>query len=761
MGSDEQPASADGGPRAPAPVAAPAGEGCEVAVFAPAPTTYHYRVPARLASTLQVGARVLVRFAGRTINGVVVRWPAPVPDTLRGKDGAAPVLAELGEILPDPPVPVDVVELCLWIAEYYEAPPGEALRAALPAGSHTDAAEVLELTPAGEAALTGGGGGGGGALTRAPARRALLERLAAAPGQRLRLREAGGLAAARPLIEAGSAEVVDVAAAGVLSTDVPSLPAAVLPPPLTPEQVVAHDTIRARMGSFATVLLHGVTGSGKTEVYLHAIADVLAAGKGAIVLVPEISLTPQLAARFAARFDDQVAVLHSGLSERERLGEWQRLRRGVARIALGARSAIFAPVADLGMIVVDEEHDRSFKQDEGVRYHARDVALVRAQRAGAVCVLGSATPSMESYALAQAGKIALVRMTHRPAARPMPTVEILDLRTFRPDPEAMLSAPLAQAIEETLAAGDQAILFLNRRGFATFIVCVGCGHSFRCRNCAVSLTYHQHQDRMLCHYCGHAEQVPDVCPSCAGQGTIDRKGLGTERVAAAVAARFPSARVARLDRDMASGAKVEAVLSRVARREVDLLVGTQMVTKGHDFPGVTLVGVLCADVGLSLPDFRASERTFQLLAQVAGRAGRGERTGRVLIQTYRPTEPAIVCAAAHDYEGFYAAETVSRGELGYPPHGRLIAIRVDGPDPAQVADVANRLAHLAVRAGDGLDVRGPVAAPLSRLRGRTRWQLWLRSPDRTLLRRVVRSLRVIEAPSSVRIGVDVDPVSAL
>ncbi len=831
MGSDEQPASADGGPRAPAPVAAPAGEGCEVAVFAPAPTTYHYRVPARLASTLQVGARVLVRFAGRTINGVVVRWPAPVPDTLRGKDGAAPVLAELGEILPDPPVPVDVVELCLWIAEYYEAPPGEALRAALPAGSHTDAAEVLELTPAGEAALTGGGGGGAlpgkqrealvalsalgrvaasrlprparaqlpallaaglvvtaqtravrtrapverhlqlraeldlpaalAALTRAPARRALLERLAAAPGQRLRLREAGGLAAARPLIEAGSAEVVDVAAAGVLSTDVPSLPAAVLPPPLTPEQVVAHDTIRARMGSFATVLLHGVTGSGKTEVYLHAIADVLAAGKGAIVLVPEISLTPQLAARFAARFDDQVAVLHSGLSERERLGEWQRLRRGVARIALGARSAIFAPVADLGMIVVDEEHDGSFKQDEGVRYHARDVALVRAQRAGAVCVLGSATPSMESYALAQAGKIALVRMTHRPAARPMPTVEILDLRTFRPDPEAMLSAPLAQAIEETLAAGDQAILFLNRRGFATFIVCVGCGHSFRCRNCAVSLTYHQHQDRMLCHYCGHAERVPDVCPSCAGKGTIDRKGLGTERVAAAVAARFPSARVARLDRDVASGAKVEAVLSRVARREVDLLVGTQMVTKGHDFPGVTLVGVLCADVGLSLPDFRASERTFQLLAQVAGRAGRGERTGRVLIQTYRPTEPAIVCAAAHDYEGFYAAETVSRGELGYPPHGRLIAIRVDGPDPAQVADVANRLAHLAVRAGDGLDVRGPVAAPLSRLRGRTRWQLWLRSPDRTLLRRVVRSLRVIEAPSSVRIGVDVDPVSAL
>jgi primosomal protein N' (replication factor Y) len=511
-------------------------------------------------------------------------------------------------------------------------------------------------------------------------------------------------------------------------------------------------------------LLHGVTGSGKTEVYLRVIAEALAAGRTALVLVPEISLTPQLAARFRARFGDLVAILHSGLSETARLGEWSRLRRGEARIAVGARSAVFAPLAGLGVIVVDEEHDGSFKQDEGVRYHARDVALVRAQRAGAVCVLGSATPSLESAAHAARGAYHKLDLTVRPTARPMPEVTIVDLRTYIPDGEAMLSAPLRQAIGDALAAGDQTILFLNRRGFATFVLCRACGHAFRCPHCSVSLTYHRHADRLSCHYCGFQQRVPEACPKCNAEA-IERKGLGTEKVADAIAEAFPGARVARLDRDVATGAKIEAVLARVARREVDVLVGTQMVTKGHDFPGVTLVGVLCADTGLNLPDFRASERTFQLLAQVAGRAGRGDRPGRVMIQTYRPESPAVVAAAAHDYAQFFTAELAARAELGYPPHGRLIAIRIDGANAHEVAGVAQRLAQLAeaavARLGAAVEVLGPVPAPLERLRNRTRWQVWLRSGDRHALRRVARSLVTADLTGNVRVGLDVDPISAM
>jgi primosomal protein N' (replication factor Y) len=330
----------------------------------------------------------------------------------------------------------------------------------------------------------------------------------------------------------------------------------------------------------------------------------------------------------------------------------------------------------------------------------------------------------------------------------------------------MLSAPLRAAIGETLAAGDQTILFLNRRGFATFVLCKACGHAFRCPHCSVSLTYHRHSDRLSCHYCGFQQRVPETCPGCGTTGAIERKGLGTEKVADAVAAAFPAARVARLDRDVASGAKVEAVLARVGRREIDLLVGTQMVTKGHDFPGVTLVGVLCADVGLSMPDFRASERTFQLLTQVAGRAGRGDRPGRAIFQTYKPEAPAVACAARHDYEGFFAAEMATRGELGYPPHGRVAAIRIDGANPARTAEEARRLGALAVacarrEGSESVEVRGPVEAPLARLRGRSRWQLWLRSPDRTALRRVVRGLAAAEVLGGIRVAVDVDPVSAM
>lgn len=796
---------------------------CEVAVALPVRGLYSYTVPTALAARVAVGARVLVPFGGRGVGGVVVRWPAPAP-------GPEVTPRALADVLGDPIAP-ELVALALWIADYYEAAPGEALRLVQPTGSGESSARVVAITDAGRAVLDGDGPAlpssqarllarlgsnprplartelaraadalaallerglaeehdarqrartrvaedkhaalavdleaARAATARAPARRAVVDALADGPRPQRALTEAlpGAAAAVRALVAAGVVEIRRQARALTAVALADPLPAASTPPTLTDEQARAVAAITAPDG-FAAFLLHGVTGAGKTEVYLHTIAHARAAGRGAIVLVPEISLTPQLAARFRARFGAEVAILHSGLSERERLIEWTRLDRGDARIAVGARSAVFAPVRDLGVIVVDEEHDGSFKQDEGVRYHGRDVALVRAQRAGAVCVLGSATPSLESYAAATDGRYRLLELVTRPTGGTLPAVQIVDLRRHQPDREAMLSAPLAAALTETLAAGDQAIIFLNRRGFATFILCRACGHAFRCEACAVSLTYHQVSDRLHCHYCGHSERAPERCSKC-GADAIDRKGLGTERVAAALAARFPDARVARLDRDVAAGAAAETVLARVARREVDVLVGTQMVTKGHDFPGVTLVGVLCADLALGLPDFRASERTFQLLTQVAGRAGRGARPGRVIIQTYQPDADAVACAARHDYATFFARERAERAELDYPPAGRVCAVRVDGRDPAAVAAAAERVAAMAVAAARAVDdavvVRGPTPAPLARLRGRTRWQVWLRSRDRGALRRVIRAVLAVDAAGAT-VAVDVDPLSTL
>jgi primosomal protein N' (replication factor Y) len=611
-------------------------------------------------------------------------------------------------------------------------------------------------------------------LARAPKRLAALEALERAGG------EVDVVALARAVPRA-STHVRELARAGLVSLGSREVRrdgwrravataahvAPVEPPPLTPAQTAALAAIRAALDErrFEPFLLHGITGSGKTEVYLHAIAEVVASGRTAIVLVPEIALTPQLSARFQARFGDSVAVLHSGLSDGERFDEWHRLRSGEARIALGARSAVFAPVRELGIIVIDEEHDSSFKQEEGVRYHARDVALVRAQRAGVPCVMGSATPSLETYEAAERGRFRKLELPQRATARPLPEVELVDMRRWRPDGDAMLTARLAAAIEDTLAAGEQVILFLNRRGFSTFIVCGQCGSAFRCPHCSVSLTYHRASQRLACHYCGHAEPVPETCAPCRGARTILRKGIGTEKVAAAVAARFPGARVTRLDRDTASGEGLQRVLGRVARREVDILVGTQMVTKGHDFPGVTLVGVLCADTGLTLPDFRAAERTFQLLTQVAGRAGRGDRSGRVIVQTFRPDVPSISAAQSHDFAGFFAVEAAARRELGYPPFGHVIALRFDATDDAALAHTARLLeagvARLS-RVWSGVVALGPTEAPLARLKGRSRWHLWLRGPDRKAVRGFARDLlRGHEFPPQVRLTLDVDPVSTL
>ena len=470
-----------------------------------------------------------------------------------------------------------------------------------------------------------------------------------------------------------------------------------VPPHLTEAQEQASHAIRAALVARKAhaFLLFGVTGSGKTEVYLRAIAACLAEGRGALVLVPEIALTPQLVGRFRARFGDDVAVIHSGLKEQERHRMWQRLRSGAVKVAIGARSALFAPVHALGLIVVDEEHDGSFKQEEGARYHARDMAILRAHRASAVTVLGSATPSIESEMLAQQGKLTRLDLLQRAHSRAvLPKVELVDLRRVGPGPSGnpLLSLPLHRAIEQTLAAKEQIILFLNRRGFAPSVLCEACGTILRCKLCSVALTFHRaSMGKVVCHYCDFSGPLPSHCPECK-LPKLSLEGLGTEKLEAAVAEAFPEARVARLDRDVASGAKAEAIIERVRSGEVDILVGTQMVTKGHDLPRVTLVGVINADAAISMPDFRAAERAFQVLVQVAGRAGRSDLPGLVLIQTRNPAHPAIVHASRHDVRGFIARELVDRQELLYPPFARLALIRIDAADEADGVDAAQHLA---------------------------------------------------------------------
>ncbi|HJU86390.1 MAG TPA: primosomal protein N', partial [Gemmatimonadota bacterium] len=534
----------------------------------------------------------------------------------------------------------------------------------------------------------------------------------------------------------------------------------------SPEQRTAIEAIRAALaapGRSEPILLQGVTGSGKTRVYVEAVAEVLARGGRAIVLVPEIGLAAPTVARFRSRFGDRVAVLHSGLSRGERASAWSRVRSGDARVAIGARSALFAPVGRADLVVVDEEHETAYKQDETPRYLARDVAVYRGALEGGVVVLGSATPSLESRARADEGKYRRLTLPDRIAGRPMPEVEIVDLAREGALVGPGLSDVLVEALGDTLAAGDQALLFLNRRGFASFVQCTDCGWVGACPNCRISLTYHQRPPRLQCHYCDHREPVPDVCPACSGR-RLDTRGLGTQQVEAAVATRFPRARIGRMDLDTTGPKWSHARLYRAMQtREIDVLVGTQMIAKGFDLPGVALVGVVSADTALHFPDFRSSERTFQLLVQVAGRAGRGNAPGRVLFQTWLPEHFVLTAAAAHDYEAFYGRERRDREALGYPPATRLANVVVSGPDPAAVEEAIARVAADARRHED-LTVVGPAPAPLERLRGRWRHHVLLKATSPQPLDRVLRELARREEElvgGSSRLEIDRDPLSLL
>ncbi|MCA9710290.1 MAG: primosomal protein N', partial [Myxococcales bacterium] len=559
-------------------------------------------------------------------------------------------------------------------------------------------------------------------------------------------------------------------------------PAADTPQAPTEDQAAALAALRADVdaGRYRSALLHGITGSGKTEVYLQLIAHVRARGQGAIVLVPEIALTPQLADRFRARFGDEVAVLHSALTPRQRLDAWQQIRAGTRPIVIGARSAVFAPVPRLGVVVVDEEHDGSFKQEEGVRYHARDVALVRAKRLGIVVVLGSATPALETFALAQDDRHRWLRLRTRPTPRPLPEVELIPLAIHRPDPTSLLTGRMRDAVEQAVRKGGQAILFLNRRGFTTDLLCPDCGSRQQCPDCsAPSMTYHLSRHRLMCHLCGHIEAAPRQCGEC-GSANLVHGGVGTERVELGLAKALPGLEVLRLDRDAARGRRLLDTLARFRSGRADVLVGTQMLSKGHDFPGVTLVGVLQGDHGLALPDPRAGERTFQLLTQVAGRAGRGEQPGRVLVQAWQIEHPAITFATRHDYLGFAQQELERRRALGNPPAGYLALVRVQGGDARVVEERARKLgaalrpriaevraAHPSPEHGPPvLMMLGPLPSPIERINRRIRWQLLLRAQRREPLRWLLGQLRPWLGPEGSGEGqtlaiVDVDPQSML
>jgi primosomal protein N' (replication factor Y) len=753
----------------PPPSVGEGGDLLEVAVALPLDSTLIYRDLPR-GERLPLGSQVVVPLGRRTVIGFVVGHVATAPPS-------TPEIRRIVDVVGHaPPLDEAMLALCRWAAGYYLAPLGEVLRAALPSGERASASRRLRLAPAGRAVLDQVGGLT--ALVLDAEDRALLERVRKGRGlsqTHLARSAPGQLARVGFLLERGFLELADsVRGAGrrrparteEVGTGLPTPGEA--PPVLNAHQAAAFSTLLGALDQgYATYLLQGITGSGKTEIYLRLIAEVRRRGRGALVLVPEIALTPQLAARFRARFGDDVAVLHSAVPPGERAAAWRRLRQGQVGIALGARSAVFAPVRDLAVVVVDEEHDGSFKQEEGVRYHARDLAVMRARQSGALVVLGSATPCLETHHNVEIGRYRRLRLPVRAnpaaAARPLPAVDVIDLRRHPPGAGRVLSPPLVQAVEQALAAGEQSILFLNRRGFSTLVHCPACGHVLRCTACAVSLTLHRAHDHLLCHYCGRAERIRSHCPVCK-TGSLEGMGSGTERVEDEVRTRFPGARVARLDRDTADSGRgqVEAVLAKVQRGEVDILVGTQMVTKGHDFGNVTLVGILQPDQGIHLPDFRAAERSFQLMEQVAGRAGRGERPGRIVVQSYCPEHPAIQFLVRHDYEGFARDELARREVAGYPPYARMIVLRLEGRDAhevstaaAAVAGCARALAHRELR------VLGPSEAPIPRLRGRTRFQIWLAGTDRGKLSAVSRETQRMPLPGSVRLEVDVDPQSVL
>lgn len=731
-----------------------------VAVPVPFLDLLTYQIPQGLTAPAR-GARVIVPLGKRTVTGIVVdaETAAATGTTTLEKIRNLIEVVDEGAFLPQP-----IVDLSLWVAEYYACGAGDALAAAIPPMPAQKTLRIALLTVQGHDP----------ALKLSPRQQEAVHVLRGVPGGMpvsgmsergissdvLRRLAAKGLV----VFQRRSIER-DPFASGAVRTAVASSSERVL----TDEQASALESLRGAVeaGGFSVFLLEGVTGSGKTEVYLRLSEMVLAAGRSVLVLVPEIALTPAVASAFRETFGARVAVQHSGLSAGERSDQWHRIRRGDVSIVVGTRSAVFAPLTNLGLIIVDEEHDSSFKQEETPRYNGRDVAVMRGKQEGALVVLGSATPSLETSQNAATGRYRRLLMRRRVEDRPLAAVTIVDMRQeyAAEGPEIILSRRLRSAIDRRLADRQQALILLNRRGLATAVFCRQCGGTLDCPNCSVSLIVHTEKaaTRARCHYCNFAMLVPKACPACAGP-YLERRGFGTERVAAELATMWPKARIARLDRDSArrKGAAAD-ILRSMASGGVDILVGTQMIAKGHDFPRVTLVGVISADVGLGLADFRAAERTFQLLTQVAGRAGRGVDPGEAIVQTLYPNHYSIRHACRQDYEAFFADELRYRRSMKYPPVTALVNVIVRAVDARTALGDAATLAQHLRRDSEARRyyVLGPAPAPVAKLRGEYRAQIFIKGAQRALMRESVLAALAAQPELRRRVAIDIDPISIL
>jgi primosomal protein N' (replication factor Y) len=762
-----------------------------VAVPVPFLDSLTYRVPDQF-QVPPVGARVRVPVGPRVVTGCVVG--------MADDPGAGIEVKPIGDVLDDRPfLAASIVELCRWVAEYYVAGIGDAIGVALPPGARekrsgfktrrvaaitahglatidacagrSSTEPLTDRSAGGEAGSPGEAGVGRPEVTAKQS--AVLEMLAGTstgvPTSELRDRGVSGdvlsRLASRGLVALrDEADERDPFERAAMATVVPDAARQ-----LTAEQSAAFDRLAglAATGEFKVALLHGVTGSGKTEIYLRLADRVCRAGRQVLLMVPEIALTPSVAAQFRGAFGSRVAIQHSALSDGERHDQWQRIRRGDVDVVVGTRSAVFAPLASLGLIIVDEEHDSSYKQDEAPRYNGRDVAIVRASRERALVVLGSATPSMETYQNGATGKYERVTLQRRVLDRPLARVSLVNMRDeyAAEGPDIVISRGLAAAVEDRLARKEQALVLLNRRGYATAVFCRQCGDTFECPNCSISLTVHTARNgwRARCHYCNYSMSVPKQCRKCAAP-YLEQAGFGTEKVEQHLKDLFPDARIGRVDRDSVrrKGA-LTSLLSRFAAGELDVLVGTQMIAKGHDFPRVTLVGVISADVGLGLADFRAGERTFQLLTQVAGRAGRGEQAGEAIVQTLYPEHYSIQLACRQDYPAFFDRELAFRRGMRYPPLVALINAIVRG----RTFDEAMQLANDIIRrlepstAAAGFTMLGPAPAPLSRLRGEHRVQFFLKGHRRAEMRGALKNVLSEMPEIRKRVTVDVDPLSVL
>jgi primosomal protein N' (replication factor Y) (superfamily II helicase) len=795
----------------------------QIAVCLPVSGTFTYSVTGALADKVEAGKRAMVSFSKRRVIGYILKIIPP-----EDRKGIKDILSVLD---PLPLFPQDMVEFFEWLSSYYRYPIGLVIKAALPTGLNVAAKGGQGTTstmpsplPARasqrQAGFKGEGLGGGGV--------GLLKRvfIGIKRGSVIDGSLVGLKSGARPVdVPSGEAEAVrqlfvhrgqhakdesaflelvhtrgemplseitekfsngrylvdkwvkkgilekllKPVARDLVSEDIFFSPQ---PPPLNPTQKEILRIIEGsmRQNHYRAFLLHGVTGSGKTEVYFDAVRAAIRLGKQSIIMVPEIALTVSLASLFKARLKERVAVFHSALSQGQRYEQWISIARGEADVVIGARSALFAPLPRLGLIILDEEHDTSYKQEEKFRYQARDAAVMRSKLSNAVVILGSGTPSVQSYQNAVAGKYGLLSMPERIGKKKPPQISVINMTECEDATSGggILSQQLQEGIGENLAKGEQTILFLNRRGFSSLYLCRFCGTTLRCPNCDLSLTYHKESDTLLCHYCGFRIQPPTRCPSC-GKEQLKPYGFGTERVTETLLGIFPEARVERMDRDtMRHKDEVQQVLKRFLHRETDVLVGTQMVTKGHDFPHVTLVGVISADLSLNWPDFRAGETTFQLISQVAGRTGRGASPGKVIIQTYNPSHYAIRAARDHDYQGFFSREIELRRQLNYPPFSSMVNLRFLGNSRSTTEQIARNM-NMRIRdtlkkhpnSKKDIEVLGPVEAPIAKIKGKYRQQILIKSRRpaylNQLLGEIDRFSPQILGPSGVRLIMDVDP----